>query len=242
MESINKNPKPYQGIDRSKWSIQDYINEGITITREAQEGDALYRKNFIAVDMHNVFVIWRISVRDFLFKEGYLNDKHPLYSLAEPILEADSVPNMKGGNDYGVPQSEKSQTLLKNIREETKKKLEILRSIKASKLDRISAEIVLNIKNHELVIGKNKILWDSSSLEWSIFHVLVKRDEETSWDEILEHYEGEKPRNIEKQQKQVGDARDRINKKVIKESPLKEKLIGRKNNQYRFIKNVTKSD
>lgn len=116
--------------EHEKWSLQDLIDKGIELTREAQEGDALYRDQFIAVDAHNKFSIWRIALRDFLYREKYFEPINPLYSKVEPLLEADSVPMLKGGIEYGDPQSEKSQTLLRNIREETKRKLQILREVR----------------------------------------------------------------------------------------------------------------
>jgi len=77
---------------------------------------------FLAVNIHNSFVLWRSSVREFVSGN---------YSkVAQQFFEADSVPNMKGGIEYGDVASEKSQTLLKNIREDTSKKLGLLRQLK----------------------------------------------------------------------------------------------------------------
>lgn len=103
--------------------LDELIIDGINITRQAQEGDALYSDNqFLAVDVHHRFVLWRFNIREFVSKY------YP--KSAQKFFEADSVPDMKGGIEYGDVTSEKSQTLLKNIREETSKKLGLLRQLK----------------------------------------------------------------------------------------------------------------
>ena len=114
---------------KSNWStkklgdLDNLITDGINITRQAQEGNALYSDNqFLAVDIHHRFVLWRFNIREFVSKY------YP--KSAQEFFEADSVPDMKGGIEYGNVTSEKSQTLLKNIREETSKKLDLLRQLK----------------------------------------------------------------------------------------------------------------
>ncbi len=113
---------------------------------------------------------------------------------------------------------------------------------KINQSDKDDLEITLRIQDHELVIGKDKISWDSSSLEWSMFYILMERNKETGWDEILEHYTGDKPTDTLEQKKKVGDTRDRINKKVSKESVIEDEFIKRNNNQYKFARKVIKGD
>lgn len=109
----------------------------------------------------------------------------------------------------------------------------------------LEIEIIINVNGHQLIIGENKISWDSSSIEWSLLHTLLEKAREVSWDEIIEHYEPyleKKSEDKNEQKKQIGDARNRINKKVIKESNFKNQLVERKNNQYKFSRKVIKSD
>ena len=102
--------------------MNDLIIEGVNVTRQAQEGNALYSSNLLIDDVHRRFVLWRINIREFVSKY------YPKTSVQ--FFEADSVPDFKGGVEYGDVASEKSQTLLRNIREETSKKLNMLEQLK----------------------------------------------------------------------------------------------------------------
>ena len=103
--------------------LEKLILEGVNLTRHAQEGDALYSSNqFLAVDIHNSFVSWRQKIKDFVSKN------YP-YKVALTFFEADSVPHFKGGIEYGDVTSNKSQILLRSIREETTRKLSLLRQL-----------------------------------------------------------------------------------------------------------------
>ncbi|MFA4819132.1 MAG: hypothetical protein WC621_04805 [Patescibacteria group bacterium] len=105
--------------------LNELIFEGVNITRYAQEGNALYSNNqFLAVDVHNQFVLWRIKVRGFVLK-NYPNN-------ISTFFKADSIPDLKGGIEYGDVTSEKSQILLRNIREESSRKIELLEQLKRS--------------------------------------------------------------------------------------------------------------
>lgn len=102
--------------------MNDLIIEGVNITRRAQEGDALYSDNqFLVDDVHRQFVLWRIKVREFVskyYRKGI-----------DVFFEADKVPDFKGGIEYGDVKSKKSQTLLRNIRVEASKKMNVLRQL-----------------------------------------------------------------------------------------------------------------
>lgn len=145
--------EPFQGVDRSNWSLDDFIFEGEGITWEAQETEILESKTpFIVSNVHDHFLIWYLELKSFLFKERYIDKTHPAFLQVAPIFDASGVPRIRtsavkivdeeymdmhsaieiSGSDYGDPRSEKSQKLLKNIREETKEILKILRGVLSS--------------------------------------------------------------------------------------------------------------
>ena len=249
-KQVNTNDyKPYQKVDRSKWALQDYINEGINITREAQEGDALYREQDIVMDVYDWFSIWRIVIKDFLFKEGYLKESHHFYSNVEPLLEADSVPLLKGGFDYGIPQSGKSQTLLKNIREETNKKLGILRSVKKYESGiNIPIEISYNISIGQFIFNKKyKVVVEGKQKDTADILVDVGKDKKVSWDEIYEKFKDltdghDLPNTTELDihKRSVRTAVTEINNHTKKYLDEDKKLIDAKNNEYWLQYNVDK--
>lgn len=114
--------KPKMSSLVSKNELEKLINRGVDITHGSQEGDILYSENPVD-SMHQVFSdyqIWKDDVRLFFIRNGLDNE-------ASVFFEADDVPLLKGGLAYSFIQSEQSQTLLKNIRKETKIKLDFLR-------------------------------------------------------------------------------------------------------------------
>ena len=103
--------------------LDKLVVEGVNITRLAQEGDAIYCSSSNVVDdAHRKYIIWKDDIKKLLNQEKIVKkiDIGILY-------QGDSVPNFKGGLEYGNVSSEKSQKLLKSIRTETSKKLEFLR-------------------------------------------------------------------------------------------------------------------
>ncbi len=106
-------------------------------------------------------------------------------------------------------------------------------------------KIVFNIKKYSLNINADTILFDPSTLDWSLIKVLVEKQYQgktlISWDEVLEFFNG-RPYTGKPVigQKQVGDSRDRLNRKIKSSFGLKENLITRKKNQYSLTKKVTK--
>lgn len=130
-----------------KKTLDQLILEGVNLTKNAQEGDALYSENqFLAVDVHARYVSWILDVKDFLTKKGYgrLNSTHSEIFLK--FLESDSVPHIKGGLEYGDPETEESQKLLKNIREEASRKRRWLQRLKQDLLV-VSSEKKRGAKN-----------------------------------------------------------------------------------------------
>ena len=115
---------------RSDWSFDDFIREGTQLSWLAQETEASSSGNkFIAVDVHDHFMIWYLELKRFLSLKGYFNNKHSDYLKVAPLLDAGNVPRLKGGTEYGNPESLKSQRLLKNIRKEITDILKLLRQI-----------------------------------------------------------------------------------------------------------------
>lgn len=112
--------------------LDKLIIKGINITRKAQEKDAIYSSDFNLLDnVHREYVLWKCDIKDLLNKPEIIKkiDIGVFY-------QHDSVPNLKGGIEYGNIRSEESQELLKNIRIETSKKLEYLRKTRSVLLDK----------------------------------------------------------------------------------------------------------
>lgn len=130
-------------INKILEKLDKLIVEGINITRSAQEGDAIYSSSSdIVDDVHRKYIIWKDDTKKLL------NQKEVVKNIDIGILyQSDSVPNFKGGIEYGDVRSEKSQELLKNIRIETSKKLEFLRKVN-SKLsgEKIEKKLIKFVK------------------------------------------------------------------------------------------------
>ena len=179
-----KNPKSLPHKIRNQApdkSLDDLILEGINITRMAQEGDALYSDNqFIAVNAHNKFAIWREEIKELFVREGFDSSDHPQWPLMARLYVSDSVPHFKGGIEYGDPSSDKSQTLLRNIREETTRKLETLQQVRAAleKGKRNSSEWE-NASKTDITITADKLMWRGKSIplergQRRVFEILFK--------------------------------------------------------------------
>ena len=156
-----------------KKAFSDLMLEGVNITRRAQEGDAIYavaspthgKKGVDVVEyLNNVFTQyheWKSKIRDFLTETN--RNTLEWYQL----YESDSVPHLKGGPDYGNIQSEKSQTLLRNIRVETSKTLALLKqvgdSIFKSRLPKIKFknEDIFELKTKKNLFSFNVVTGDT---------------------------------------------------------------------------------
>jgi len=92
-------------------------------------------------DLFRRYNLWRIEALELLAKHGI-----PNYLF----IEGDGVPKLKGGLAYGDPESRQFRELLKNIHNETKKKLGYLRKIKGmmdEKINEIPSSYDKNLLN-----------------------------------------------------------------------------------------------
>lgn len=104
--------------------ITEFVRKGSEIIMNANtEHLGKWRDDdFIAVEAHQEYMLWKIDVADFL------QNKH--IKEWQVFRAVDSVPFVKGGMEYSYRDSEKTQKLLKNIREEATKKLMTLREVR----------------------------------------------------------------------------------------------------------------
>lgn len=105
----------------NKKTFSSLMLEGINITRKAQEGDAIYGKENQLQEVFDDYHIWKSRIKDFLTNTN--SNSLEWYQF----YQADSVPSLKGGLEYGDITSEVSQSLLKKIRLETTGKLQLLK-------------------------------------------------------------------------------------------------------------------
>jgi len=132
--------------------IEKLIVEGVNITKNAQESEAIYKiKNndsvkFLAAVFHR-YSVWKQKIKKLLNKEKIAKE------IDIGILyEGNSVPDIRpGGIEYGDIQSEKSQELLRNIRIETSKKLDWLRQIKNKLSDKQKIDSKLNTEDKKVL-------------------------------------------------------------------------------------------
>lgn len=179
--------------DCSDWSLRSFIDAGKLLAQFAHEGDALYRDQFIACDAHDEYMKWKLQVRGFCYKNGYLNENHHLYKTALRLrlldLYDDTVPPLKtestgtssmlsqsitgtrSGIPYGDPYSPQSQILLRNIREETTKKVEILQEME----DFLSKIRIIEKKPDGNFSYKGKLLEVSKDTLWfTLFDIVYE--------------------------------------------------------------------
>ncbi|EKD86918.1 MAG: hypothetical protein ACD_37C00101G0004 [uncultured bacterium] len=160
MELIIVEPKKIKNPNK-KQQFDELMKRGVHITQDAQEGDILYAEDPFK-SLHEVFRdyhLWKMDVRDFFLKY-WLDDE------ANFFFEADDVPMLKGGLAYSYADSPESQSLLKNIRKETKDKLAYLRNFKETKLQNVVDE-----KQQKKGIVK---LPKGISLEWEKVELKMK--------------------------------------------------------------------
>ncbi|MDO8604585.1 MAG: hypothetical protein Q7K40_04315 [bacterium] len=167
--------------------FSDLILEGINITRQAQEGDAIYAEKNILDEVFSRYQIWKSDIKDFLTMAK--RDNIEFYKF----YEADSVPNLKGGIEYSNIQSEESQTLLKNIRTETSKHLNLLKEAgddvfnkKLPKTTIVNPSIItLGRKNKltfntitgDTTLGKVKVNFKADQQKFNVLKTLLNANE-----------------------------------------------------------------
>lgn len=129
----------------------------------------------------------------------------------------------------------------KDVRK-TKAKIANLKN-KILKLDNNKTKpfkIILNTNENCLMINSVSVPIPKESIERSMIEILVDSGEEVSWDEIYEKNEPESNTGDNEKKKVVSDTKRRLNKKIIKESDLKEELIKQRRNTYSLTKKVIK--
>lgn len=167
--------------------LQELISRGGDIMLEAQNGDSEWGANPQG-DMLQVFDdyhLWKIAVHDFFWK--YHFDIEAAY-----FFEADSVPMLKGGLAYSHVQSEKSQKLLKNIRSETKSKLQFIRDFVAKNPPNLPNEkVYFDEAKETLKIGAEEIELDHKTnaflIIWALFNNPDRWHDKWFFSEISEH-------------------------------------------------------
>lgn len=109
--------------------IQKLIDRGVRITIDVDLGNIEYADNAASkmLDAFDEFQLWKHAVRMFFLKYG--DQKSASY-----FFEADDVPFLKGGIEYSDIHTEKSHTLLKNIKATTLERLKYLRSVNVDNL------------------------------------------------------------------------------------------------------------
>ena|SRR3989344_4458054 len=143
--------------------IEKLIVEGVNITKNAQESEAIYKiKNndsvkFLAAVFHR-YSVWKQKIKKLLNKEKIAKE------IDIGILyEGNSVPDIRpGGIEYGDIQSEKSQELLRNIRIETSKKLDWLRQIKI----KLSDKQKIGLQNKFPHILPSGTIWENITMQF----------------------------------------------------------------------------
>lgn len=108
--------------------------------------------DFLAVDIHNKYMIWKCDVQEFL-------QKHDLLLEAKFFMVENTVPMVKGGIEYGDKNSEQSRGLIKAISLDLDEKLKHLRELSRR----------VNNKKTEKVIKKSNKLIVHCSLENGVY-------------------------------------------------------------------------
>jgi hypothetical protein len=140
-----------------KDEFSNLILEGVNITRYAQEGNAIYTNNENHLDDILLrYQIWHSRIKNFLTLTNNDNIQWTKF------YEADSVPYMKGGFEYGDIGSDKAQTLLKNIRIEASKKIELLTALGHSIFNKKLP--ATKIKNNDIIRLGQKNLFTFNSI------------------------------------------------------------------------------
>lgn len=103
--------------------IDDYIDEGINITKSTQYGVHAGTEEQFKKGVPLRYSFWKDDIERFLKENDFRNE-------SEFFSEADDVPIIIGGLAYGDPQSPESLLLMTNIRREASKKIAILKGVR----------------------------------------------------------------------------------------------------------------
>lgn len=196
---------------------------GVNITRTANEYDAIYSEDPVKFihDIHIRYQLWDRNI------QNYLNGKNKKFSDISYLYEGDGIPRMFGGEEYGDAKSDRYQTLLKDIRIVTSRKLNFLRGLKGKsgeyedtdvhrkiKLD--SQKIEFDDKKAIIKIGNFLIELPPHKNEYDFCRVMWKYQirEPVDWSEIYEEMTNQDPDNKNKNERMVRDAMYSANKRV----------------------------
>lgn len=170
--------------------INEFIVQGINITKLAQEKDVIYRDDKLSdFDyLENVFKKYIFWINDL---KSILNRKEVIQRIDISLLfESSSVPQMIPGGvfEYRDSQSKEYQEFFKNIREETRKMINWLRNVKDKFYKSASAEYkdkILYFQGKEIIFEDRKqnqrdllkILFTDKNKEWAMDEIMDKWDE-----------------------------------------------------------------
>ena len=103
--------------------LDKFIEQAALIGKQCSDEHVRRSHNtFLAVDIHNEYIIWKLEFDAFLQKAGFSTD-------AKLFRVENSVPLLKGGIEYGDKDSEESRALIKAISVELDEKLRHIREI-----------------------------------------------------------------------------------------------------------------
>ena len=100
--------------------------------------------------------------------------------------------------------------------------------------------IVLDTNKDSLIINLISISVPKETVERSILNILIDKNTEVSWDEIVKNDDNYNKAENKVLIKRVSDASRRLNNKIVKKTELKEKLIQQRRNNYSLTRKVTK--
>jgi len=101
-------------------------------------------------------------------------------------------------------------------------------------------KIVLDTNKDSLIVNLISISVPKETIERSILNILIDKDTEVSWDEIIKNDDNYNKAENKVLIKRVSDASRRLNSKISEKTELKERLIKQRMNNYSLTKKVTK--
>lgn len=152
---MSMNNEPYMMDDNTQQksvrdAIDDYITEGINITKSSQYGVHAGTKEQLEKGVPIRYSIWKDGIEQFL-------KNHDFRDESEFFSEADDVPIIIGGLAYGDPQSPETLLLMNKIKLATSKKILVLKDVRR-KINAVETRTVdqtfkkVDEKNKEKVI------------------------------------------------------------------------------------------
>lgn len=144
--------------DNKENSIEHLIISGINITRRADKS-VIHHTDELDV-LFKSYIFWLNDTKSFFQKNKIKND------LIAIFYEGDNVPKFKSGAEYGDINSNKSQKLIDDIRDETKNKLEYLKKISTD----------LPIKNKLIKSNEIQAITCAKSEKTSKYFIIVNND------------------------------------------------------------------